>query len=116
MNEKQIKEEQELREQTSQFSIIAFALIMLVIASTIFFRYVEGWNLLNSYYFTIVTIATVGYGDLTPTTNLGKMGATIVIIIGIGLFGTFASMLLKRRALKDLRRKIKREDKKNNTN
>ena len=103
---------EELQSQTAQFGLIVFALVLLISLSTIFFHYTEGWDLLDSYYFTIVTVATVGYGDFTPKTDAGKIGATLVIIIGIGLFSAFASMLLKRRALKNIERKAINEEKK----
>lgn len=103
---------EELQSQTAQFGLIVFALLSLISFSTIYFHFIEGWNWLDSYYFTIVTIATVGYGDFTPKTNAGKIGATVVIIIGIGLFSAFASMLLKRRALKNIERKALKEEKK----
>jgi voltage-gated potassium channel len=103
---------QELQSQTAQFGLIVFALLSLITLSTVFFHFTEGWDWLDSYYFTIVTVATVGYGDFTPKTDAGKIGATLVIIIGIGLFSAFASMLLKRRALKNIERKAIKAEKK----
>lgn len=79
------------------FRVVAVLLIILLSFSTLFFHEVEGWKWLDSVYFSIVTIATVGYGDFTPQTDLGKVGAMILIVIGIGLFATFANLLLKRR-------------------
>ncbi len=111
-NNEKNEQVQQLQSQTAQFGLIAFALIALISFSTIFFHFVKKWNWLDSYYFTIVTVATVGYGDFTPKTNAGKIGATLVIIIGIGLFSAFASMLLKRRALKNIERKAIKEEKK----
>jgi voltage-gated potassium channel len=63
------------------------ALLAAVIASgTVFFRMVEGWSWLDSYYFTVVTLSTVGYGDLIPQTPIGRIGTTVFIITGLGLF------------------------------
>lgn len=106
MNKNQEEQEAQLRAQTAQFSLVAIALLILIASSVAFFKVVENWNWVDSYYFTIVTIATVGYGDLHPTTDIGKIGATIVIMLGIGLFSTFATMLLKRRALKDIEKRF----------
>lgn len=101
-----------LQAQTKQFFPVLITLVGLVLTSTVFFHFVEGWSWLNSYYFTIVTVATVGYGDFTPKTDLGKIGATIVIIVGIGLFSAFVSMLLKRQAIKRLEKKVRRAEEK----
>ena len=62
---------------------IAFTLI---IVATIFYWLVERWSLLDSFYFSIVTIATVGYGDITPKTAVGKIFTMAYIVAGIGIF------------------------------
>jgi len=54
-------------------------------AGTVFFRFVEGWSWLDAYFFTAVTVTTVGYGNLVPATALGKIGATVLIFAGIGV-------------------------------
>lgn len=61
------------------------AVVMIVIA-TIFYRIVEGWSLLDSAYFSVVTIATVGYGDFVPHTALGKIFTIGYVFTGIGIF------------------------------
>lgn len=88
-----------LSEQLKPFRFVGAMLVGLIFMSTVFFHVVEKWNWLDSYYYTIVTVATVGYGDFTPKTDAGKIGSTLVILFGIGLFGAFANMLIKRRAL-----------------
>jgi len=66
---------------------ILVALMLIVIASgTVFFRLVEGWSWLDSYFFTVVTLSTVGYGNLVPVTAAGKIGTTVFIITGLGIF------------------------------
>lgn len=46
----------------------------------------EGLPLLDAFYFLIVTIATVGYGDIHPTTPYGKILVMIIILTGVGCF------------------------------
>ena len=58
----------------------------LIVFATIFYRIVEGWSLLDSAYFSVVTIATVGYGDFSPKTALGKIFTMGYIFTGIGIF------------------------------
>ena len=52
---------------------------------TIFYHSVEGWRWLDSLYFCVMTLATVGYGDFSPKTDLGKIFTMIYVFLGIGL-------------------------------
>ena len=47
---------------------------------------IEGYSLLDAFYFIIVTIATVGYGDLHPITPSGKILVMGIILAGVGCF------------------------------
>jgi voltage-gated potassium channel len=81
---------------------LLLALLASIIASgTVFFRFVEGWSWLDSYFFTVVTLSTVGYGNLVPATVLGKIGTTVFIITGLGIFAAaiqhFAVITIKKR-------------------
>lgn len=65
--------------------LLALTLVLITLAS-LFYWYVEGWSYLDSVYFSVITIATVGYGDFSPQTNLGKVFTIGYIFIGLGLF------------------------------
>lgn len=66
-------------------SVLVLALSLIAFA-TVFYRLAEGWTLLDSAYFSVVTIATVGFGDLAPKTVLGKLFTIGYIFAGIGIF------------------------------
>jgi voltage-gated potassium channel len=53
-------------------------------------------NILHSLWWAVVTMTTVGYGDVTPVTLLGKMVATFIMLIGVGLVALPAGMLAAR--------------------
>ncbi len=55
-------------------------------AGTVFFRWAEGWSWLDAYFFSVVTLSTVGYGELVPQTAMGKIGTTVFIFLGLGIF------------------------------
>lgn len=62
-------------------TLIAFYLTI----GTVFYHFAEGWRIVDSFYFTGVTITTVGYGDLTPTHDITKIVTVIFAISGIGI-------------------------------
>jgi voltage-gated potassium channel Kch len=64
-------------------SIPIIVLAIIYIISILFFHNVEGWSFLDAAYYTTVTVATVGYGDFTPKTDLGKIGAMVLIFTGV---------------------------------
>ncbi|MGI9547416.1 MAG: ion transporter [Flavobacteriaceae bacterium] len=71
------------------FIFVFFVLIISVLLGTIMYL-VEGpqngFNSIpHSVYWTIVTLTTVGYGDISPQTGLGQFIATLVMIVGYGI-------------------------------
>ena len=77
------------------------ALVIVTALGTFGFILLEGLPLLDAFYFAIVTIATVGYGDVHATTSAGKVLAMLLIVLGVGTFlGAVANgteMMLNRR-------------------
>ena len=72
----------------------AFVLVLVTLASgTLFYHSIEGWSWIDSAYFSVVTMSTVGYGDLSPKTDAGKIFTMVFIFVDIGLFVTLASRL-----------------------
>ncbi len=70
--------------------ILAFTVGMILWAS-VFYHFIEGWSWLDSIYFSVVTISTVGYGDFSPETAAGKVFTMVYIIVGLGIFVTAAT-------------------------
>jgi len=73
----------------SRIRIFLIILISVLIAGTIGFVILEGISPSDALYFTVVTIATVGYGDITPVTTAGKILAAVLIITGVASFSGF---------------------------
>jgi len=65
------------------------------------FMIIEDISFFDALYFTIVTISTVGYGDINPTTTGGKILAIVLVVLGVAIFlGVVANatqLLLQRR-------------------
>jgi voltage-gated potassium channel Kch len=65
----------------------AFVIIgMLVGIGTVFYKIVEHWTWLDAFYFSVIALTTVGFGDVTPETRLGKLFTVAYVVIGIGIF------------------------------
>jgi hypothetical protein len=47
----------------------------------------------DAVWYTIVTMSTVGYGDQFPVTEVGRFFGTIIIVVGVGVFGTLTGFL-----------------------
>ncbi|RPI34493.1 MAG: two pore domain potassium channel family protein [Nitrospiraceae bacterium] len=90
-----------------RLQILLVLLLVLMLTSSVGFMKTEGLSFTDAIYFSIVTVTTVGYGDIIPKTEAGKIIALILIITGVGTFlGVVANsteMLLNRRE-KGLRR------------
>jgi hypothetical protein len=61
---------------------IFYALATLLLGA-FFYHWVEGWSFLDSIYFCVVSLGTVGYGDFTPKTPAGKVFTIVYLINGI---------------------------------
>ncbi len=80
-----------------RYRAILLWITVLLLVGTIFYTRVEGWSALDSFYFTVVTLATVGYGDFAPTTPESKIFTVVYLFLGMSLFITFISLLAKQR-------------------
>ena len=62
----------------------------LIAGGAMFFRQVEDLSWIDSLYFTVITLTTVGYGDISPQTTAGKLFTVLYLLIGIGILVALA--------------------------
>jgi voltage-gated potassium channel len=79
------------------------ATIMLLLAGTIAMNRLEGLALVDAFYFSVVSLTTVGYGDFTPQTTVGKLFTAFYILSGIGVIVAFINALGERRLARSRR-------------
>jgi voltage-gated potassium channel len=88
--------------------------VVTVSVATIGFALLEGRSLAESFYWAVITLTTVGYGDITPVTPAGRIFVVFVSILGIGMVaifaGTFASYLIGIKTEKEMKRLRKMTD------
>ncbi len=61
------------------------AVVVLAVVSTVGFMLIEGWPLGESFFMSVITISTVGYGEVRPLSTGGRLFATFVIFSGLGI-------------------------------
>jgi hypothetical protein len=77
--------EEELREIRSKGIVDGFFLFIALISGAIGMMIIEGWSFSDALYWASVTACTVGYGDVTPDTDSGKIFTIIYTIISCAL-------------------------------
>ena len=83
--------------------LLVYAIGIVVVAATIVTVTEQGQDSINSFtdalWWSVVTATTVGYGDMTPVTPVGRGMAVLLMLVGIGLFGgltaNFASTIFR---------------------
>lgn len=73
---------------SSYRSLLTISIIVLAIG-TFSYSYLERWSFVDSLYFSVITLTTIGYGDLSPQTVEGKLFTIFYIFIGIGIILSF---------------------------
>jgi voltage-gated potassium channel len=87
------------RRAQSAFLAASLVTLLLIVAASIAilqFEAVQGGNIRSpddAVWWSVVTLATVGYGDRYPVTNEGRLVAAVLMAAGIGLFGTFSGFV-----------------------
>lgn len=74
--------------------LVVFILLLFILAlGTLGYRMIEGWGIIDSFYTTVTTISTVGYGDFAPVTWQGRLFTVFLVLIGVGTMLYAVSML-----------------------
>tara|TARA_Y100000310_G_C20337056_1_gene648015 strand:- start:8 stop:352 length:345 start_codon:yes stop_codon:yes gene_type:complete len=97
---------------------IVVSFVLLMFGGTLLYHSVEEWGYLDSAYFMVITATTIGYGDVTPQTNIGKIITIIYSFIGVAfmlyLVSTVSHFVFEKRMeekvedIRQTRAKIKR--------
>ena len=69
--------------ETKALPVVAGA---LVLTGTLFYWRFEDWTIIQALYFSVVTLTTVGYGDLHPTSAETQIFTIFYILTGLGVF------------------------------
>ncbi|MBK9559200.1 MAG: two pore domain potassium channel family protein [Candidatus Microthrix sp.] len=93
------------RRSTSVVSGLAAGTLL---TGTVVYHLLEDWSWVDSLYFSVVTLATVGYGDLAPTTDLSKLFTVVYLVSGMSLLAAYFNEVMKRRERRAAKRSSRR--------
>lgn len=79
------------------YKLLSASAVAIVALATVLYRWLEGWSWIDSLYFSVVAVTTVGFGDLVPTTDAAKLLTVAYVLAGIGIITTYLNARLKRR-------------------
>lgn len=85
-------------ERSIVYPILTLA-ILLALGTEAYHR-LEGWERLDALYFSTVTLTTIGYGDLAPKTDGGKLFTVAFVLVGVAVF-LFILVRLGQRMVQD---------------
>jgi voltage-gated potassium channel len=70
-----------------------FLLLISIGTGILLFYSVENYSLVNAFYMTIITISTIGFGEIEPLSATGRLLTSIYILINLGIFAYFISII-----------------------
>lgn len=77
----------------AQLSVAVIALIALIAVGTVAYHLMEKWSWVSSFYFSVCTLTTVGYGDFVPTTDVSRLFTAGYVIVGVTIAFTTIGLI-----------------------
>lgn len=67
------------------------ALALLAAVGTAGYVLIEGWRAMDAFYMTFITLATIGFGEVRPLSDVGRLFTVALATVGIGTFAYIAT-------------------------
>jgi len=92
----------------SQVAIVVAFVVLLIVVGTIGYAWIEGWNWADSFYMTIITITAVGYHEVHPLSETGRLFTVGMLVGGLSALGAWFALITAALVRMDLRNTYKR--------
>jgi len=79
--------------RTNNFNYIIWITLFTLFLGAVGIHFSEGISFGNALWWSFVTISTVGYGDISPVTPLGRIIAGTIMLVGIGFLGMLTATI-----------------------
>ena len=81
--------------RTSYFILSNVVVVFIVLAGSGGYMLIEGWNFIDSLFMTIISLSTVGYGEIHKLSDAGRIYTIFLIISGVGFFLYMAGIVVQ---------------------
>ena len=75
------------RESLKHIRISILLVVLVLITGTVGYILIEGWNLIDSFYMTVISITTTGFAEVNPLSATGKIFTAFLIVLGLTTIG-----------------------------
>jgi len=72
--------------RTTHPTIVILFSVLLIALGTAGYMLIEDWNLLDALYMTVITVSTIGYGEVHTVSPQGRIFTLVLIVLGVGFF------------------------------
>lgn len=90
-------------EREDVYRYLAGSALALLVIGTVAFRILEDWSWVDSLYYAVIAVTTVGFGDLTPTTDASKLFTVAYILSGLSIVTSYLNARTHRRGARRAR-------------
>ena len=73
-------------DRTTHLIIVVLFSVLLVALGTVGYMLIENWSMLDSLYMTVITLSTIGYGEVHAVSQTGRIFTLVLIFLGVGFF------------------------------
>lgn len=94
-----------------RFYLLGLVSLLTLLAGTVGYRIIEGFSWIDALYFSTITLTTIGYGDIAPQTDTGKIFTVFYVLVGISIVGAFINAIIRRAYSRQLAAKQSRVSK-----
>jgi voltage-gated potassium channel len=96
-------------ETALHFKWVVVAALSVILTGTVFYHFFMPLKWIDAIYFSVITITTVGYGDIHPTNDITKIFTIFYVLIGVGIIAASLNILVKVAAQRRLEKRQARK-------